>query len=679
MDKKSQSEKNNVNDLPSYLFHQGTNFNAQDYLGVHGKEIGDGRFEYSFRVWAPGAESVSVVGDFSSWDQNKGIPMERVTEQGVWEAIAVFDRSIEGRFYKYAVRRGGVTWLKADPYAFQSETLEKTASIVRTLPNFKWEDASWMRFRRKQFHSAASRKTSHFYPSPMNIYELHLGSWRTKDGACTADGKHYLNYREIADELVPYVKEMGYTHVELLPVMEHPFDGSWGYQICGYFAPTSRFGNPEDFMYFVNRLHKAGIGVILDWVPAHFPKDRHGLFEFDGGPLYEYQGSDRMEHHGWGTRCFDVGRTEVQSFLISNALFWLGVYHADGLRIDAVASMLYLDYDRKLGEWIPNVNGDNKNLEAIAFFRKLNTAVFAAHPDVLMIAEESTSWPMITKRADEGGLGFNFKWNMGWANDMFQYMSSDPFFRQYMHDKLTFPLMYAFSENYVLPVSHDEVVHGKKSLIDKMSGEYDSKFASMRTFLANMMTLPGKKLTFMGTEFAQFREWDYENQLEWFMLEFPRHSEMKNYVRQLNALYLESPELWEIDDSWDGFEWIDADLSSSNLISYKRKSASGRELIVILNFSPIPYGDYTFNIPRRAEYEIVFSSDRYEFGGKNDVTEGPLTTDSAVVNGERIYRVTADVPPLCALIIKKSAKKSDKGRGSGKSGASGKGRKNDNV
>ena len=296
-----------------------------------------------------------------------------------------------------------------------------------------------------------------------------------------------------------------------------------------------------------------------------------------------------------------------------------------------------------------------------------------------MIAEESTSWPMITKRADEGGLGFNFKWNMGWANDMFQYMSSDPFFRQYMHDKLTFPLMYAFSENYVLPVSHDEVVHGKKSLIDKMSGEYDSKFASMRTFLANMMTLPGKKLTFMGTEFAQFREWDYENQLEWFMLEFPRHSEMKNYVRQLNALYLESPELWEIDDSWDGFEWIDADLSSSNLISYKRKSASGRELIVILNFSPIPYGDYTFNIPRRAEYEIVFSSDRYEFGGKNDVTEGPLTTDSAVVNGERIYRVTADVPPLCALIIKKSAKKSDKGRGSGKSGASGKGRKNDNV
>lgn len=641
---------NDVNNLPAYLFHQGTNYYSQDYLGVHKRTVGGGKNEYTFRVWAPAAEHIELVGDFCGWEN--GLPMERITDGGIWEINRTVDTDIEGTFYKYRVTGRGQTWLKADPYAFQSETLEKTASVIKTPAKFKWQDGSWMKYRSSVFKKDKKKKKS-YYPAPMNIYEVHLGSWKTRDGKSTEDGEHYLNYREIADLLVPYVKEMGFTHVELMPVMEHPFDGSWGYQICGYFAPTSRFGTPEDFKYFVNRLHTAGVGLILDWVPAHFPKDRHGLYEFDGGPLYEYQGADRMEHKGWGTRCFDVGRPEVQSFLISNALYWIEEYHADGLRIDAVASMLYLDYDREPGEWVPNEQGNNHNLEAIAFFQKLNGEIFSRHGDILMIAEESTAWPMITKPVSEGGLGFNFKWNMGWANDMYEYMSSDPFFRQYMHDKLTFPLMYAFSENYVLPVSHDEVVHGKQSLIDKMYGEYDQKFASMRVFLANMMTLPGKKLMFMGCEFAQFREWDYKNQLEWFMLEYPRHSEMQNYVKKLNELYLSSPELWEIDGSWDGFEWIDADLSSRNLISYKRKDSSGHELIVILNFAPIPFENYQFGVVKSGKYSIVFSSDRYEFGGKNEVTEGPCEAASVIEAGKRKYRVTVDVPPYGALIIKR--------------------------
>ena len=406
-------------------------------------------------------------------------------------------------------------------------------------------------------------------------------------------------------------------------------------------------------MYLVDTLHAAGIGVIFDWVGAHFPKDEHGLADFDGTPTYEYQGADRMEHRAWGTRCFDVGRPEVQSFLISNALFWLERYHADGLRIDAVASMLYLDYDRRPGEWTPNPDGGNVSREAVAFFRKLNTAVFERHPDALMIAEESTAFPLITKPVSEGGLGFNFKWNMGWANDMFSYVAADPFFRSKMHDKLTFPLVYAFSENFILPVSHDEVVHGKCSLLGKMHGLYDDKFAQMRVFLANMMTLPGKKLTFMGTEFAPFREWDHQNQLEWFMLGYPRHAEMRRYVKALNALYLASPQLWEIDDSWAGFRWIDADMAAENVASYRRFAADGSSLAVVLNYSPVERRDYAFPVAEDETATVVLSSDRYEFGGKNRLTEGELPVENALVR--------LDLPPYTAALIGFSADKTKRG------------------
>ena len=615
--------KNSYDDIsiPVYLFHQGTNFHAYELLGCHERSARRGRYEYVFRVWAPNADSAALVGDFCSWD--KGIPMVRIS-QGIWECVFVSKSRLRGSFYKFRIERGGISHLKSDPYAFASQTLENTASIISSPLSLGHTDSEWMEHRREFFSDG-----EHYYPSPMNIYELHLGSWRTRDGASTSDGGHYLGYREIADMLAPYLRDMGYTHAELMPIAEHPFDGSWGYQICSYYAPTSRFGAPEDFAYFVDRLHEYGIGVILDWVPAHFPKDEHGLYEFDGGPLYEYQGEDRREHKGWGTRCFDVGRCEVQSFLISNALFWLREYHVDGLRIDAVASMLYLDYDRKPGEWIPNIYGGNENLEAIAFFRKLNSAVFAEFPDVLMIAEESTAFPGVTKPVSEGGLGFNFKWNMGFANDMFEYISMDPIYRQYHHSKLTFPMMYAYSENFILPVSHDEVVHGKRSLIGKMYGEYDEKFAMMRAFMTFLMTMPGKKLTFMGTEFAQFREWDYENELEWFMLSYPRHAEMQRYLRRLNHLYLNSPELWRIDDGWDGFSWLEADCARDNVVAYRRLDGRGGELIVVINFSPVDRPDYPIMPPRHGKYRILLDSDRYEFGGGEKINSDLIKTENA--------------------------------------------------
>ena len=615
--------KNSYDDIsiPVYLFHQGTNFHAYELLGCHERSARRGRYEYVFRVWAPNADSAALVGDFCSWD--KGIPMVRIS-QGIWECVFVSKSRLRGSFYKFRIERGGISHLKSDPYAFASQTLENTASIISSPLSLGHTDSEWMEHRRELFSDG-----EHYYPSPMNIYELHLGSWRTRDGASTSDGGHYLGYREIADMLAPYLRDMGYTHAELMPIAEHPFDGSWGYQICSYYAPTSRFGAPEDFAYFVDRLHECGIGVILDWVPAHFPKDEHGLYEFDGGPLYEYQSEDRREHKGWGTRCFDVGRCEVQSFLISNALFWLREYHVDGLRIDAVASMLYLDYDRKPGEWIPNIYGGNENLEAIAFFRKLNSAVFAEFPDVLMIAEESTAFPGVTKPVSEGGLGFNFKWNMGFANDMFEYISMDPIYRQYHHSKLTFPMMYAYSENFILPVSHDEVVHGKRSLIGKMYGEYDEKFAMMRAFMTFLMTMPGKKLTFMGTEFAQFREWDYENELEWFMLSYPRHAEMQRYLRRLNQLYLSSPELWRIDDGWDGFSWLEADRARDNVVAYRRLDGRGGELIVVINFSPVDRPDYPIMPPRHGKYRILLDSDRYEFGGGEKINSDLIKTENA--------------------------------------------------
>ena len=611
-------------DMGAYFFHQGTNYFAYDYLGCHENVLNNGEFEYTFRVWAPNADEISVVSDITSWDN--GAKMHKISGKGVWEYKFNSPSSLIGSFYKYKITRNGVVHYKADPYAFHSQSLEKTASIIANIDGFSWNDEAWLNYRKDLFCKSGNNQdtSKYYYQAPMNIYEVHLASWKTRNSKSTNNGENYLNYKEIADELAPYVKKMGYTHIELMPVMEYPYDGSWGYQVCGYYSPSSRYGSPKDFMYFVNKMHENGIGVILDWVPAHFPKDEHGLYEFDGAPLYEYQGKDRMEHRVWGTRFFDLGREEVQSFLISNALFWMRKYHVDGLRVDAVASMLYLDYDRDPGEWIPNEDGSNRNKEAIAFFQKLNTLIFGEFNDVLMIAEESADWPNITKTVDRGGLGFNYKWNMGWANDMFDYVETDPLFRKGKHDKLTFPMMYAFNENYIYPISHDEVVHGKKSLIDKMYGDYNSKFSQMRSFMTYMMTMPGKKMTFMGTEYAQFREWDYENELEWFMLKYPRHAEMQRFIAHLNNFYLENKELWEIDNSWDGYKWIDANQSDINVISYKRIAIDGSELIIVVNFSPVTREGYRINVEKSCKYQEVLSTDEYRFGGNNILNDKPI-------------------------------------------------------
>ncbi len=629
----------------SWLFHQGTNFTSYVFLGAHETKDGSG-YVCTFRVWAPFALSVSLISDRTGWDNE--IPFARISGTGIWELSVSDNSTFEGTLYKYViVSNDGKKRGKSDPFEFSGEYGGGKASIVSKLPGDGWHDSGWMSFRKTVF--AKSRETGRFYPAPMNIYEIHLGSWMTKEGCGTSDGRHYLNYREIAHSLAPYLLRMGYTHVELLPVMEHPFDGSWGYQITGYYAPTSRFGSPRDFAYFVDFLHCYGIGVILDWVPAHFPKDENGLIEFDGTMLYEYQGADRMEHKGWGTRFFDVGRPEVQSFLISNALFWFREYHIDGLRIDAVASMLYLDYDRGPGEWSPNPDGGNRNYEAIAFFRKLNTAVFAEFSDVLMIAEESTAWPKVTHLVTDGGLGFNFKWNMGFANDMFDYVSLDPVFRSSSHDKLTFPMFYAFSENFILPVSHDEVVHGKGSLIDKMFGTYDDKFSTMRVFFTYLMTMPGKKLTFMGCEYAQFREWDYENQLEWFMTDFPRHREMQRFVADLNRIYLGEPSLWEIDSSWDGFKWVDADDRNENLVIYRRIAMDGESVTVIENFSPLFIRRKKILMDSAGIYLTLINSASFEYGGGESVREKYYT------DGQNVIEV--DIPPLCGMILKREKEK----------------------
>ena len=643
----------NKADLASYYFHQGTNYRAYEYLGCHELKCGED-YQYSFRVWAPNADSVRLVSDFTSWDI--GEAMTRITDGGVWEIIVSSKERLVGKFYKYKIWNSGNAYYKADPYAFHSQTHMDTASVVCNIDGFSWSDDKWLSHRKTFFNKNSGKNAEkYFYSAPLNVYEMHLGSWKTRDGRSVSDGNNYLNYREIADDLAPYLKKMGYTHVELMPVMEHPFDGSWGYQVTGYYAPTSRYGTPLDFMYFVNKMHECGVGVILDWVPAHFPKDAHGLYEFDGQPLYEYQGYDRMEHKVWGTRFFDVGRQEVQSFLVSNALFWLRNYHVDGLRVDAVAAMLYLDYDRAPGEWVPNDEGGNQNKESVAFFKKLNTAIFEEFWDTLMIAEESTDWPMITKPVYLGGLGFNFKWNMGWANDMFEYLSSDSVYRRYKHDKLTFPMMYAFNENYIQTVSHDEVVHGKKSLVDKMYGAYyDDKFSAMRAFMTYMMTMPGKKMTFMGTEFAQFREWDYENQLEWFMLDFPRHKQMQVYIAELNNFYLENKALWEIDVSWDGYEWIEANDADNNIIAYKRKAIDGEELLVVVNFSPISREDYYLDVSTEGDYREALNSNLEIYGGNGMANNGIIKSNKYQnQNGEDTNRIKINLPALSGLVFRR--------------------------
>lgn len=561
-----------TNDMAPYYFHQGTSDSAYRYLGAH-VFFADDTFTYTFRTFAPRAEAVYLVSDFCGW--GSGRALTRVTERGVYELIFTAKEDYRGQKYKFRVVSDGISRYKGDPYAFSSVGGSDGASVLIGDSGYCFHDDDWMAYRRQ---TIAARNGS-YIAAPLNIYEVHLGSFaRHEDGSV-------LSYAELADSLLAYVKYMGYTHVELLPVTEYPFDGSWGYQVGAYYAPTARYGTPDDFRAFVDKLHAGGVGVIMDWVPAHFPKDEWGLYEFDGHPLYEYQGRDRMESRSWGTRFFDVGREEVQSFLVSNALFWLREYHIDGLRVDAVAAMLYLDYDRAPGEWVPNAYGNNRNLEAEAFFRKLNTAVFSAFPDALMIAEESTAYPRITKPVSEGGLGFNLKWNMGFANDLYAYLETDPASRKGCHSALNFPVTYAFSENYVLPISHDEVVHGKRSFLNKMYGSYEDKFAQFRAAMLFIMTFPGKKLLFMGTEYGQFSEWNYKESLEWFMLKYEKHAALREYVAALNRFYLESPALYEIDFMPGGFSWLLPDEAEKNLVVFRRHALSGDSLTVAVSFS----------------------------------------------------------------------------------------------
>lgn len=617
-----------TSELPVYLFKQGTNFESYRFFGAH-PAVQGGREGVLFTVWAPHAKKVSVEGDFNDWDPEAN-PLTDPDKSGIWQGFV--EDLPEYAMYKYAITtQTGEQLLKADPYAFHTETRPGNCSKVYDLSGYSWQDEAW----------CSDRSHKDIVNTPVNIYELHAGSWRTH-----ADGNP-LSYAQLAEQLVPYIKEMGYTHVELMPMAEYPFDGSWGYQVTGYYAPTSRYGTPKDFMAFVDTMHQNGIGVIMDWVPAHFPKDAFGLYKFDGENCYEDADPLRSEHKEWGTMVFDYGRNEVKSFLISNALYWLREYHLDGLRVDAVASMLYLDYNRQNGEWRPNIHGGNENLEAIEFLRTLNAAVFERLPGAMMIAEESTAWPMVTRPGKEGGLGFNFKWNMGWMNDMLRYMSTDPLFRAGNHDKLTFSFMYAFSEHFVLPISHDEVVHGKCSLIGKMPGEYEEKFANLRTFFGYMMAHPGKKLLFMGQEFGQFIEWNEAKELDWLLLSYEKHAQLANYVKTLNHFYTETPALWQIDYSWEGFQWVVADDKDQSIIVFRRLDDDGREVLIACNFTPVARPGYRFGVPRAGTYKELLSSDAVEFGGTG-LHNPPIRAKKKAAHGQE-YSIEVTLPPMSTV------------------------------
>ena len=625
---KFENQKKNKNSLASYLFHEGTNFRAYDFLGAHLAANNEENGVW-FRVWAPSAKAVSVTGDFCVWDKY-AYPMSKVTAQGIWE---VFIPNLnQYALYKYVITAAnGKELIKADPYGFHMETRPQTASKVYDIEGFSWTDQDWIQ----------NRSETDAYNKAMNIYEMHMGSWRLY-----TDGE-YFSYIKLANELIPYILEMGYTHIELMPITEYPFDGSWGYQVAGYFAPTSRYGTPKDFMTFVDMCHASGIGVIMDWVPAHFPKDAHGLYEFDGSYCYEYTDPTKREHLDWGTRIFDFGKNEVKCFLISNAVYWFEKFHIDGLRVDAVASMLYLDYGKNASHWKPNRNGGNENLEAVDLLKMLNIEVFSEFPGVLMIAEESTSWPMVTQPVHLGGLGFNFKWNMGWMNDLLVYMQTDPLYRGQHHDKLTFSLTYAFSENYVLPISHDEVVHGKFSLLSKMFGTYEEKFASLRAFYGYMMAHPGKKLLFMGSEFGQFIEWNHSQELDWLLLQYEPHKRLKEYVKDLNLFYKASAPLWEIDNSWDGFQWICVDAAEQNIIAFKRIEKCKNELIVVCNFANVKWDKYRIGVEAIGQYSQAFSSDSEKYGGNGD--ENVLLVSEVIPMHGFANSIEIALPPLSTL------------------------------
>ena len=625
------AQKTTANDFPLYLFHQGKNFEAHKFFGAHPFRRGRGQF-YRFRVWAPHAKSVSVIGSFNQWDRTCH-PMYKISDT-VWEAELPRLKQFDS--YKYSIEtEDGQILDKADPYAAHYERRPGTASKLFE-SSYVWEDRDWQLEKKKHVP----------YKSPMNIYEVNISSWKHKPE------EKFPSYIGFAEEIIPYLKKMSYTHIEFMPLTEYPFDGSWGYQVTGYFAPTSRHGTPDDFRKMIDMFHQAGIGVILDWVPAHFPKDPMGLCEFDGTYCYEYADPLKMEHKGWGTRVFDYGKGEVCSFLISSACCWLEDFHLDGLRVDAVASMLYLDYDRPDGEWRPNVYGGHENLEAVDFLRHLNEAAFARNPDILMIAEESTAWPMVTKPTDMGGLGFNFKWNMGWMNDMLRYMSLDPLFRKGNHDCITFSFFYAFSENFVLPISHDEVVHGKCSLIGKMPGEYDDKFSSMRLFFAYMMAHPGKKLLFMGSEFGQFKEWAYKEGLDWLLLDYEKHRQLQAFSKELNHFYTAHPALWQIDYSWEGFQWISSDDNSNSVIAFRRIDRDGKDLITVFNFTPNDHKDYRIGVPEKGTYKVVMDTALKKYGGTKPRLCGTYKTKKIPMHNME-QSISLKLSGLSALYLEK--------------------------
>ncbi len=635
--KAAAKEDFRIGELDQYLFSMGTHYDIYKKMGAH-EAVMNGKKGVYFAVWAPNAATVSVIGEFNGWREEAN-PMTRLEPSGIYEGFVVGAKV--GMLYKFFIKtKDGRGLYKADPFANYAEQRPGTASRITDITKLRWSDAAWMEARKQRDNDSL----------PVSIYEVHPGSWKKHPHGEDEDG--FYNYREFAKSLAEYVKEMGYTHVELMGIAEHPFDGSWGYQVTGYYAPTSRYGTPEDFAYMVNYLHKQKIGVILDWVPAHFPRDAHGLEEFDGGCVYEYADPKKGEHPEWGTKVFDFGKSEVKNFLIANALYWVEHFHIDGLRVDAVASILYLDYGRENGQWTPNIYGGNKNLEAIEFFKHLNSVVLGRNHGAMMIAEESTAWPKVTGKPEEDGLGFSHKWNMGWMNDFLEYMKLDPYFRKWNHNKMTFSMTYAYAEKYILVLSHDEVVHLKCSMINKMPGLYDDKFANLRAGYAYMLGHPGKKLLFMGQEFAQLQEWSEARELDWYLLAEDKHQQMQNYVKALLHLYKKTPALYDADQDPCGFEWINADDADRSIFSFVRHSKDGKSnLLFVINFTPVARPDYRVGVPKRKQYRLVLDGDAAEFGG--NTTERPVVYKAVKSECDgREYSFAYDLPAYGIAIFK---------------------------